>query len=240
VEDVRKQLYKEYVSKFKTSHTQRDERWLREYWSWCSFRYLPVLSRLAKDEPVLELGCGPGYILEFLASRGFQNVQGIDVSREQVNVAKSRGLRASVADVFQFLRSQKKQYSAIIAIDFIEHFTKKELLSLFPLIHSALRKDGMLLLQTPNGQGLFPGQVIHGDMTHMTIFAQDSLEHILTLAGFRDIHFSETGPVPDTLEGKLRTFLWTIIRETIRIVRQIEAKNSSRLWTESFICWCCK
>jgi len=40
----------------------------------------------------------------------------------------------------------------------------------------------------------------------MTIFAQNSLEYILTLTGFRDIHFSETGPVPDTFEGKLRTF----------------------------------
>ena len=122
--------------------------------------------------------------------------------------------------------------------DFVEHFTKQELLKLFPLIFRSLRKGGLFLVQTPNGEGLYPGQVIYGDLTHLTIFAQDSLEHILTLAGFRNMNFAETGPVPDTWEGKLRTFLWSIIRGVIRIIRQIEAKNSSRLWTESFICWC--
>lgn len=238
MQDLRQLLYEQYVSKFKTSHLHRDERWLREYWNWCSFKYLPVLKHLNPEDPILELGCGPGYILEYLNNQRFKNVEGIDISQEQIELALSRGLRVKVADAFHFLSTRKQRYNAIIALDFIEHFTKQELLKLFPLIFRALRNGGVLLLQTPNGQGLFPGQVIYGDLTHLTIFAQDSLEHILTLAGFRNISFAETGPVPDTLEGKLRTFLWKSIRAIIRIIRQIEAKNSSKLWTESFICWC--
>lgn len=240
MEDIRKQLYDQYVSKFKTGQIQRDERRLREYWSWCSFKYLPILRDINHDNPILELGCGPGYILEYLTSQGFRNIHGIDISKEQVALATSRGLSASVADVFKFLSKQKERYSAIIALDFIEHFTKQELISLFPLIFQALRKNGILLVQTPNGQGLFPGQVIYGDLTHLTIFAEDSLSHILTLTGFHNIYFSETGPVPDNLEGNVRTFLWKITRAIIRIIRQIEAKNSSKLWTESLICWCSK
>ncbi len=238
MKDIRKQLYDQYVSKFKTVQLQRDERRLKEYWSWCRFKYFPVLKHLNPQDPILELGCGPGYILEFLTNQGFKNVEGIDVSQEQIRLAHSRGLHAKVADAFQFLSAKKQRYSAIVALDFVEHFTKQELLKLFPLIFRALRKGGVLLLQTPNGQGLFPGQVIYGDLTHQTIFTQDSLEHILTLAGFHKISFAETGPVPDTLEGKLRTFLWKCIRAIIRIIRQIEAKNSSKLWTESFICSC--
>lgn len=237
---VRNRLYESYVSKFKIHHVHRDERRIREYWSWCDYKFLPVLTTIDRTLPILELGCGPGYLLEYLQSKGFQSVQGIDISKEQIQVALSQGLRARVADALKFVSTKRELYAAIIAIDFIEHFSKDELFSLFPMIHKALRKDGILLLQTPNGQGLFPGQVIYGDLTHMTIFAQDSLSHILTLSGFHDIRFAETGPAPDTLEGKLRTVLWRLVRAVIRIVRQIEAKNSSRLWTESFICWCRK
>jgi SAM-dependent methyltransferase len=240
MKDVRTQLYGQYVSKFKTAQLHRDERRLRQYWSWCRHKYLPVLQSLPPDASVLELGCGPGHVLEFLRENGFTNVEGIDISREQVELANSLGLKASVGDVFKFLPKRKQKYMAIVALDFIEHFTKQELLRLFPMMFNALCSEGILLLQTPNGQGLFPGQVIYGDLTHTTIFAQDSLEHILRLAGFRDIEFAETGPVPNTLEGKFRTILWKIIRASIRLIRQIEAKNSSKLWTESFICWCKK
>lgn len=238
-QDIRATLYDQYVSRFKTAELHRDDRWFRAYWSWCEFKYLPPLSNIDRKEPVLELGCGPGYVLEFLQRNGFTHAEGIDISREQVGLARSRGLRATAADCFAFLK-KPRAYSAIIAVDFVEHFTKEELLRLFPLIFKSLRPGGILLLQTPNGQGLFPGQVVYGDLTHQTIFAQDSLQHILTLAGFRNIRFAETGPVPDTFEGKLRTFLWSVIRGTIRIIRQIEAKNTSKLWTESIICWCQK
>ncbi|MEX2116473.1 MAG: class I SAM-dependent methyltransferase [Bacteroidota bacterium] len=236
MDDIRSQLYRKYVSHFKTEELHRDARWLQAYWSWCDHKYLPFLTTVPADQPVLELGCGPGYILEFLRNRTYTRVEGIDISEEQIALARQRGNNASVADAFKFLRSKKGRYAAILAIDFVEHFTKSELLVLFPLIFKALSPGGVLLLQTPNGQGLFPGQVIYGDLTHLTIFAQDSLKHILSLAGFRTIRFAETGPAPDSFEGRLRTVLWKTIRAVIRIIRQIEAKNSSKLWTESFIC----
>jgi len=236
MDDIRSQLYRQYVSRFKTDELRRSEDWLRAYWSWCDHKYLPFLRSVPADQPVLELGCGPGYILEFLSNRRFSRVEGIDISKEQIALARQRGNNATVADVFRFLRPKKGRYAAILAIDFVEHFSKSELLLLFPLIFKALRPGGILLIQTPNGQGLFPGQVIHGDLTHLTIFAQDSLKHILSLAGFRSIRFAETGPAPDSFEGRLRTLLWKAIRAVIRIIRQIEAKNSSKLWTESFIC----
>jgi 2-polyprenyl-3-methyl-5-hydroxy-6-metoxy-1,4-benzoquinol methylase len=239
-DDTRPIFYDRYVSAFKTSGRNRDERWLRSYWSWCRHKYLPVLEPIGRGHRILELGCGPGYLLEFLKAEGFEHVEGIDIAKEQVRIAQAQGLKAVVADCFKFLQGNKGRYGAIVAVDFIEHFTKKELLKLFTLIRQALSSNGLLLVQTPNGQGLFPGQVIYGDLTHQTIFAQDSLRHILTLNGFVDIGFAETGPAPDDLEGRLRTVLWKIIRAAIRIVRQIEAKNSSKLWTESFICWCRK
>jgi 2-polyprenyl-3-methyl-5-hydroxy-6-metoxy-1,4-benzoquinol methylase len=240
MDDIRNQLYKNYVSKFKTSQLEKDEKSIRKYRRWCNYKYLPALKYLNKNDSILELGCGPGYILEYLSQQGFNNVKGIDISQEQVDLAKSRNLNAEMVDVFKFLSGKKELYKAIIALDFIEHFTKQELLKLFPIIYDSLCKDGILLLQTPNGQGLFSGQVIYGDLTHITIFAQDSLINILQLTGFKDIHFSETGPAPDSLEGIIRTIIWKCFRTMIWFIREIEARNPAKLWTENMICWCKK
>src|SRR5262249_47783966 len=148
--------------------------------------------------------CGPGVILEFLKNKGFSNVQGIDVSQEQVAVSVKRGLNANVADVFEFLESKEQAYNAILALDFIEHFTRDEILSLIKEISKALKLGGMLLLQTPNGQGLFAGQVVYGDLTHFTIFTPESMSQVLRFAGFDLIEFHETGPVPKNFPNKLR------------------------------------
>jgi cyclopropane fatty-acyl-phospholipid synthase-like methyltransferase len=235
--DIRYRLYEHYVSRFKRYQIGLDEAGLRPYWHWCDFKYLPALRDVKPDDPILELGCGPGYMLEYLLRQGYTNIQGIDISQEQVDIAVSRGLPAATAEVFQFLEGKKDQYAAIIALDFVEHFTREELFKLFPLIYGALRKDGLFLVQTPNGQALFPGQVVYGDLTHMTIFTESSMTQLLSFFGFRDIHFRETGPIPDTLAGKARTFLWKVTRTVARKIRQIEVDYPTGIWTENFICW---
>lgn len=240
VQDFRKELYRRYVTSLKTSQIIRDERKVKELWIAYQYRYLPHLTELSHETPILELGCGPGYFLEFLQNRNFQNAEGIDISEEQVKITASRGLRAYLSDAFEYLDSKKEWYGAITAIDFIEHFTKEELLALFPKIHQALKPGGLLIIQTPNGQGLFPGQVIYGDLTHITIFSEDSLRQLLRLYGFCEIRFYETAPVPYGLDGKIRSASWKLVKHIIRLVRQIEAKNLSKLWTENLICVCKK
>lgn len=95
-------------------------------------------------------------------------------------------------------------------------------------------------MQTPNGQGLFPHQVIYGDLTHYTIFTTDSLQQILRLVGFSDIEFSETGPVPANLKGRVRVSLWKLIKFIANTVRKIETGKSQNVWTENIICCCQK
>lgn len=235
--DFRRTLYRQYVSTLKRGQLSRDPDRVARFFGTYRHRFLPLLGEAGRGEPILELGCGPGYLLEFLRDQGFTNARGIDISAEQIKLATAEGLKAEVADVFDFLRRKRNAYQVIFAIDFLEHFTKQELLRLFPLIHRALRKGGLLIIQTPNGQGLFPGQVIHGDLTHCTILAEDSLRQLLLLHGFGDIQFRETRPLPESFGGRLNLVLWKIIRAAVRIVRQIEANNASKIWTENMIAW---
>lgn len=238
--DIRKELYGRYVSTFKTEQLVRNEPGLQSYWSWCDHKYLPILSGLRKDDAILEVGCGHGNMLEYLAARGFVNVEGVDISEEQIDIAIRRGLKAWAADALEYMRSNVGRYKAIIAIDFIEHFPKDELLNLLRSIHGSLTEGGILIVQTPNGQGLFPHQIIYGDLTHYTILTPDSLKQILRFVEFEAIEFRETGPVPSSIKGKVRVALWKIIKLLANAVRQIEAGKPQEIWTENVICYCRK
>jgi 2-polyprenyl-3-methyl-5-hydroxy-6-metoxy-1,4-benzoquinol methylase len=234
--DFRDELYRRYVTTFKGMSGQMSGAELGHFWRWCAYKYLPLLADVGRDAPVLELGCGPGYVLEFLARAGFTNVQGIDISEEQTRLAKEQGLRAEAADAFEFLATREGAFGAIVAIDFLEHFTKVELVRLVPLIHGALNQGGILLVQTANGQGLFPRQVIYGDFTHLTVFTPQSLAQVLRRFGFDQFVFRETGPARLSPRGVIDVVLWGAIKGIANAVRRVETGKHQQIWTENFIC----
>jgi SAM-dependent methyltransferase len=238
--DFRFELYKRYVSSFKGSQSQQGEASLRRYWAWCRHKYLPIIDAIPRQAAVLDLGCGSGAMLEFLKNEGFTHARGVDVSQEQVEIARSRGLNAEVQDAVAFLRAHENSFDLLVAFDFFEHFTKAELLELVSLIHSTLKPGGYLLLQTPNGCGLLPGQVIYGDLTHMTIFTPESITNLLRLSNFEQIVFYETGPAPIDLKGRVRGCLWQMIRTMANIARLVETGKKQPIWTENLICCCRK
>lgn len=238
--DFRSDLYNQYVSKFKKEGFQLQGKSLYAYWDWCRYKFLPLLQELNNSDHILELGCGPGYFLEFLKTAGFINVQGIDISEEQVEIAKNKGLNVQNIDVINYFQLHSELFKAIIAIDFIEHFSKEEAMMLAKLLYNSLEKNGILVIQTPNGQGLFPNQVIYGDLTHLTVFTPESLKQLLILAGFDDFRFQETGPVGKNLYGKVRLMLWKVIKKLANGIRRIETGKSQDIWTENLICYCKK
>jgi SAM-dependent methyltransferase len=202
---------------------------------WWEHKYLPLLAGLAKDAPILDIGCGGGELLAFLAQHGFGNGRGVDISAEQVALAQSRGVNAHVADIFDELR-QPHVLGAIIAVDVLEHLTRDELVRLTPLLFEALAPGGRLLIQTVNGAGLFPRQVIYSDLTHQTILTPESLAQVLRPCGFTDLRFFETGPIPIRLRGRLNVVLWQVLKLLANAVRKVETGKAQSIWTENFLC----
>jgi len=240
--DFRTELYARYVSAFKTQQLHRNPRELEVFIRWSERKYLPLLKKLDKNASILEVGCGDGKLLHMLKKNGYNNIEGVDISEEQIMLAKSEGLNVKTADIFTFLSDKIACYDAIIAIDVVEHFYKQEVLRLFRLFQKALKTSGILLLQTPNGEGLFPGQVIYGDLTHLCIFTPNSMRQILQLNGFSNISFYETSPVVDNWIGKIRFFLWSFVKAIVNTIRLVEGGKGKKsdILTENFICFCQK
>ncbi len=234
--DFREKLYTKYVSTFKNSIAANFSYLNKTELQVLKKRFSYTLNKISKDANFLELGCGSGYLLEYLTKEGFQNLFGIDISEEQIINARNKGLNVIAGNVFDFFQSNNIKYDVIFALDFIEHFNKEEILKLFEGIEKLLSVNGMLIIRTPNGQGLMPGKNIYGDLTHLTIFNPNSLLQILQLNNFGNIQFYEEGPVIKNFVGFIRFILWKIIKFVYKGIRIIETGESEDIITQNFIC----
>jgi 2-polyprenyl-3-methyl-5-hydroxy-6-metoxy-1,4-benzoquinol methylase len=237
--EFRSEVYSTYVSQFKEKSFPNARRVARQQQFW-DRKILPLLSVVPRHGRVLEIGCGPGLFLSYLKSRGFTKVEGVDISAEQIDVARSMGLGASVrvGDVFKELEvsSAGEKFDAIVAIDIVEHFERVEVDRLIRLICESLTPAGVCVIQTVNGSGLFPGQIIYGDVTHSTVLTPDSLSHLVRRCGIEKIRFLETGPIVNDIVGFVRTVAWRMLRVIANAVRMIEAGKRQEIWTENMIC----
>ena len=227
--DFRTLLYERYVSTFKGPDGEGQIVW----WD---HKYLPLLTDLGRGTPILEIGCGSGGLLAYLARRGFSHALGIDISAEQVDLAQRRGVRAQQANVLEYLPQHQAAFGAIVAVDVLEHLNRDELVALAPMLWQALTPGGRLLIQTANGAGLFSRQVMYGDLTHLTIFTPQSLAQLLRGEGFERMSFDETGPIPIRFRGRVDVAAWRVLKHLANAVRMIEAGKRQAIWTENFIC----
>lgn len=235
--DHRAAYYRNYVSRFRCRNPVGN-RWNEDaYLAWCEEHYGSWLADAPRDGPVLELGAGDGSMLAYLQSVGFRDIAGIDISEEQAAVARSLGRQVRVQDVFEALSVPVDTLSGMVALDFLEHFTKAEIGELLRLAALALQPGGFILIRTPNGQGIFSGQIVYGDITHTTIFTPRSLRQALDLAGFTDVRFKETTFVRRGLRGRVRGVLWSIIRANANAIRRVQAGKGQDIWSENFLCY---
>ena len=119
---------------------------------------------------IADLGCGYGPLIFCLGGLGYENVEGVDRSSEQVELARRLGIReVQKGNLDEFLRSGKTGYDLLFLIDVLEHFKKQEVLDLLELAHDALNVGGRIVIHVPNGEGLFGMRVRYGDFTHEEI-----------------------------------------------------------------------
>lgn len=234
--DFRELLYKKYASTFKEYLFIESPEKIASNWRKLRRKILPFISDYSHEASILDLGCGPGYIMQSLKSEGFVNITGIDISEEQIVKAKKKGLNVIVGNVFDLLIKDSNKYDIIIAFDFIEHFNKKELIELISLINQALKIGGIFIIHTPNGQGMFPQKIIYGDLTHLTIVTPNSLIQLLKLEGFGEIKIIESGPVAINFIGLLRLIIWKIIKIFYNIIRLAETGARDKILTQDLYC----
>jgi|SRR5690554_383932 len=233
--DYRKQLYDKYNSTFKQQFLNFSKEVIEAEWKTYEYKYLPLIKSYNKNSSILELGCGRGIMLEFLKDNGFKNTFGIDISEEQIKIALEKNLNVKKYDVFDFFRESKNTYDIIIALDFVEHFNKDEIILIFNLIFEHLNDGGIFIFHTPNGQAMLSNRLLFSDLTHLTIFTPYSAQQLLKYVGFNSISIYEKGPVPKNLKGIVRSILWWCIKIIYNFLYMIETGRTEKILTQNFI-----
>jgi len=238
--DYRKRLYTSYVSLNKgledaprgghARQKKKSEANLRRVLS-------PWLQDIPRNEPVLDVGCGPGGFMEFLQSEGFCDISGIELSHEQAALARRSFPNVKEASAFDELPRYKDHFSLIAVFDVLEHFDRDEALAFLDMVYAALKPGGLLLLQLPNGDSPLGGGIIWGDATHEYMYTTRSLGHMLRASGFADLKFQEHGPQPVSLTSTIRWLLWKGIRIALRAIHYVETGGpSTNIYTRVFRC----
>jgi len=171
-----------------------------------------------KKARIVDLGCGSGFLLQFLIGEGYQNVLGVDTSDEQVEFAKGQGLPVVQADVFDFLRANKN-FDLIMATDVLEHLNKDEIVEFLSAIYDALKPLGSVVIRTVNASSIYGMTLLYWDFTHEVAFTDKSLRQILMACGFERISVSETrapfGLRPKRFLRWLLLKIWRLVLVTI-------------------------
>lgn len=222
----RERLYANYGKTFQDAGQnfsfEQSKRWGRAY-NWYLRGWLPS----DKTASIVDLACGAGRLLHFFKEHGYLQVEGVDISPDQVNLERQVVQKVTQGDVIAFLEANAGRFDLITGLDIVEHFQKNEVLQFLDAAFAALKPNGRLVLQTPNAGGLW-NEHRYSDITHETGFNVNSLRRLMAATGFQNIEPRELGPPPKgySLLSSIRFILWQCIRLQMKIWNYIETGGS--------------
>jgi ubiquinone/menaquinone biosynthesis C-methylase UbiE len=95
----------------------------RTHWWFVSRRELiyRMIRQYDKNIKILEIGCSSGPLIEILNEAGYENVYGLDVSKEAIQLCRSKGMTKVVQMEGAELGFKENVFDLIIASDVLEH-----------------------------------------------------------------------------------------------------------------------
>lgn len=112
-----------------------------------------LISKIDKNNIVLDLGCGNGRAIKYFIDKGFKGV-GTDVSSEMLGLARKYVPKGKfIKQEFTKIKFKPNYFSAVISFFALNHTSKKEFKEVIKKCKIILKKDGFLLLGMVKGKG---------------------------------------------------------------------------------------
>lgn len=224
---------KELIRRYYSTHYKDIIPQTLEGWNWALERielnFGDIFSLMSKNSAILDVGCGVGYLEDYLLKKGFTKIDALDFSEEQIQIARQKlkkyhpefykKVQFIVADAFEYLSKIRNSYDLIAMIDFIEHLSKGKIIKILKLSFNTLSKGGFLILRTINGDNpIFPS-FFYRDFTHETPLTSASLKQCLNITGFEIVRISyELMPREKSFSKKFKQFTRELI---FRIIEKL-------------------
>lgn len=165
---------------------------------------LETIENIRKRGRLLDVGCGTGIFLNIARKRGWE-VSGIDVSDYAAQIAKERfGIQVDLRPLTE-IKFPSEYFDVITLWDSIEHFSHPSLY--LREINRILKRDGILVLNTPNENSLsrtiarllyyvsfglfkYPARRLYHKY-HNYYFSEKTIKDLLTDSGYTIIQMSK-------------------------------------------------
>lgn len=223
----RERAYASYFTHQYSSANRVDDAAYREYGRILRELLVPYLPSNREAE-IVDVACGTGFAVHALREAGYTRVRGIDLSPEQVEIARGRGLPVERGDLFPYLEDRSGSLDAIVALDILEHLDRDELLRFFDLCRQALRPGGRLIAKTANANSLLGPRFRYLDFTHEIIFTERSLRAAFLAGGLHPVWIGGEKIKPFTLAAWLRLAVAAIGRALWRVYLVAELGREGR------------
>lgn len=233
----RQRIYAKYAENFQDAGPTFDRAAARKWGAarqWYLRKWLPADKRAS----ILDVACGGGKLLLLFVDQGFTSVHGVDISADQVALARQVTPNVEQGDVIACLKSWPERFDLITGFDIVEHFRKDEVLDFLDAAFNALKPGGRLVLQTPNAESPWGAQHRYGDFTHEVGFNPSALCRLLRLIGLSQIEARECDPPPFGYSAlsSIRAVLWQAIRLLLKGYNFVETGNGGGgVFTRVFI-----
>jgi SAM-dependent methyltransferase len=206
----RRELLDRYASTHGVHFAERDAAWYAmraRYFEHRVRAWLPT----SRNAAILDLACGSGEFLKLINAKGYTAAHGIDISEEQLEVARRNGI-ANVAreDLFDHLKTHCGAYDFVLASHIIEHMTRDQVVQFLVDLGASLRPQGMAVVLTPNAGSPLGLPYTFGDLTHELHLTGMSLAQVAAVAGLEIRHIGGIRPA-----GVLKSIAWGVIRRTL-------------------------
>lgn len=216
---------------------------LSPYWGEHAARYVFALP-LVESRSVLDIACGTGYGLGFLKSAAAR-VTGVDIDLEAAKEAKSEcDERTSVLlGDGSALPFADESFDAITSFETLEHLHKRK--QFLSELKRVLRKNGLLILSTPNANYTKPVNGKPSNPFHVVEYTPEELENELQsyfaldqllgqvlrpdfgIPPFYDAQLR----LPKDLSTRSRLFAWKVLNKLPPAIREGVSKT---LWKRPF------
>ena len=237
VSEYRDRIYKNYGANFQnaseTFSVEAAINWGRGY-----IYYLRGWLPTDRKAAIADVACGGGKLLYLYKHLQYENFIGVDISSEQVALARQIAPQVVEANVLPWLEEHQNAFDLITGFDIVEHLEKPEVLRFLDACYKALKPGGRLVLQTPNAESPWGSMQRYGDFTHEVGFTPTLLARLLRLSNFQTVQSRETGPVPwgYSLFSSIRFLIWRSIRLGLKIWNLAETGSSgSGVFTRVFL-----
>lgn len=150
---------------------------------------------------VLDYGTGKGHLVEHILNLNSGEVFGFDFSQEsKKNVDEKYQNRENyrgtslIQKAKNFTPFEDESFDVVFLIEAVEHLTEKYLTTTMQEIKRVLKKDGIVIVTTPNSENLALQHVLCPDcgaifhrVQHMNSFTVKSLGSLMSNSGFQSV-----------------------------------------------------